>query len=89
MIFNDTAVRAVMDDLENVKIGDIVILEDQVNEVKRILKLDSQSKEQLIATRNSVVKLFDEKMETLEHFSMEIMNTISGVTAVIDQEIYR
>ena len=89
MKFNDKAVKEVMDDLENLKIDDIIITGEQINEVKRILNLDNQNKDQLIATRNSVVKLFDDKMESLEnHYSRQIMNTISGVVAVIDREIY-
>jgi hypothetical protein len=89
-LFNDEIVNKNVDNLINVGIEAVVITKKQIAEVKRILMLDGNSKEELQAKRNSVVKIIggisNEYRLKNDYDSMDKCdNCMSGVVAVIDQ----
>ena len=82
-----------MFELIGVEVGQVIIEESSVNEVKRILELDGKTAEELTAIRNTVVKtLSEEFIEPLiekedNRKAMSYMTKLSGITAVIDHEL--
>lgn len=82
-----------MFELIGVEVGQVIIEESSVNEVKRILELDGKTVEELTAIRNTVVKtLSEEFIEPLiekedDRKAMSYMTKLSGITAVIDHEL--
>ena len=82
-----------MFELIGVEVGQMIIEESSVNEVKRILELDGKTAEELTAIRNTVVKtLSEEFIEPLiekedNRKAMSYMTKLSGITAVIDHEL--
>lgn len=84
---------ATMFELIGVEVGQMIIEESSVKEVKRILELDGKTAEELTAIRNTVVKtLSEEFIEPLiekedDRKAMSYMTKLSGITAVIDHEL--
>lgn len=84
---------ATMFELIGVEVGQMIIEESSVKEVKRILELDGKTAEELTAIRNTVVKtLSEEFIEPLiekedNRKAMSYMTKLSGITAVIDHEL--
>lgn len=84
---------ATMFELIGVEVGQVIIEESSVKEVKRILELDGKTAEELTAIRNTVVKtLSEEFIEPLiekedNRKAMSYMTKLSGITAVIDHEL--
>lgn len=82
-----------MFELIEVEVGQLIIEESSVKEVKRILELDGKTAEELTAIRNTVVKtLSEEFIEPLiekedNRKAMSYMTKLSGITAVIDHEL--
>lgn len=82
-----------MFELIGVEVGQMIIEESSVKEVKRILELDGKTAEELTAIRNTVVKtLSEEFIEPLiekedNRGAMNYMTKLSGITAVIDHEL--
>ena len=82
-----------MFELIGVEVGQVIIEESSVKEVKRILELDGKTAEELTAIRNTVVKtLSEEFIEPLiekedNRKAMNYMTKLSGITAVIDHEL--
>ena len=82
-----------MFELIGVEVGQVIIEESSVKEVKRILDLDGKTAEELTAIRNTVVKtLSEEFIEPLiekedSRKAMSYMTKLSGITAVIDHEL--
>ena len=82
-----------MFELIGVEVGQMIIEESSVKEVKRILELDGKTAEELTAIRNTVVKtLSEEFIEPLiekedNKKAMSYMTKLSGITAVIDHEL--
>lgn len=82
-----------MFELIGVEVGQVIIEESSVKEVKRILELDGKTAEELTAIRNTVVKtLSEEFIEPLiekedDRKAMSYMTKLSGITAVIDHEL--
>ena len=82
-----------MFELIGVEVGQMIIEESSVKEVKRILELDGKTAEELTAIRNTVVKtLSEEFIEPLiekedNKGTMSYMTKLSGITAVIDHEL--
>ena len=82
-----------MFELIEVEVGQVIIEESSVKEVKRILELDGKTAEELTAIRNTVVKtLSEEFIEPLiekedNRKAMSYMTKLSGITAVIDHEL--
>ena len=82
-----------MFELIGVEVGQMIIEESSVKEVKRILELDGKTAEELTAIRNTVVKtLSEEFIEPLiekedNREAMSYMTKLSGITAVIDHEL--
>ena len=82
-----------MFELIGVEVGQVIIEESSVKEVKRILELDGKTAEELTAIRNTVVKtLSEEFIEPLiekedNREAMNYMTKLSGITAVIDHEL--
>ena len=82
-----------MFELIGVEVGQMIIEESSVKEVKRILELDGKTAEELTAIRNTVVKtLSEEFIEPLiekedNRKAMSYMTKLSGITAVIDHEL--
>ena len=82
-----------MFELIGVEVGQVIIEESSVKEVKRILELDGKTAEELTAIRNTVVKtLSEEFIEPLiekedNRKAMSYMTKLSGITAVIDHEL--
>ena len=82
-----------MFELIGVEVGQMIIEESSVKEVKRILELDGKTAEELTAIRNTVVKtLSEEFIEPLiekedSRKAMSYMTKLSGITAVIDHEL--
>lgn len=82
-----------MFELIGVEVGQMIIEESSVKEVKRILELDGKTAEELTAIRNTVVKtLSEEFIEPLiekedDRKAMSYMTKLSGITAVIDHEL--
>ena len=82
-----------MFELIGVEVGQVIIEESSVKEVKRILELDGKTAEELTAIRNTVVKtLSEEFIEPLiekedNREAMSYMTKLSGITAVIDHEL--
>ena len=80
-------------ELIGVEVGQVIIEESSVKEVKRILELDGKTAEELTAIRNTVVKtLSEEFIEPLiekedNRKAMSYMTKLSGITAVIDHEL--
>ena len=80
-------------ELIEVEVGQMIIEESSVKEVKRILELDGKTAEELTAIRNTVVKtLSEEFIEPLiekedNRKAMSYMTKLSGITAVIDHEL--
>ena len=92
-IFNDEVVSNNLEKLMNVGIEAIFITEEQINEVIDILNLKHDSKEELQAKRNSVVKIIGDlshdyrtkdEYKTMDQYH----NCMSGVVAVIDKLYY-
>jgi hypothetical protein len=75
------------------EIGDMFIRKAQVVEVRHTLELMDKSHEELQAIRNSIVRYFGamssqaRELGDVELFN-QVHNTMSGVTAVIDQMFY-
>ena len=82
-----------MFELIGVEVGQMIIEESSVKEVKRILELYGKTAEELTAIRNTVVKtLSEEFIEPLiekedNRKAMSYMTKLSGITAVIDHEL--
>ena len=82
-----------MFELIEVEVGQMIIEESSVKEVKRILELDGKTAEELTAIRNTVVKtLSEEFIEPLiekedNRKAMSYMTKLSGITGVIDHEL--
>ena len=82
-----------MFELIGVEVGQVIIEESSVKEVKRILELDGKTAEELTAIGNTVVKtLSEEFIEPLiekedNRKAMSYMTKLSGITAVIDHEL--
>lgn len=82
-----------MFELIGVEVGQMIIEDSSVKEVKRILELDGKTAEELTAIRNTVVKtLSEEFIEPLiekedNRKAMSYMTKLSGITAVIDHEL--
>ena len=82
-----------MFELIGIEVGQVIIEESSVKEVKRILELDGKTAEELTAIRNTVVKtLSEEFIEPLiekedNRKAMSYMTKLSGITAVIDHEL--
>ena len=82
-----------MFELIGVEVGQMIIEESSVKEVKRILELDGKTAEELTAIRNTVVKtLSEEFIDPLiekedNRKAMSYMTKLSGITAVIDHEL--
>ena len=82
-----------MFELIGVEVGQMIIEESSVKEVKRILELDGKTAEELTAIRNTVVKTLSEEfieplIETEDNRgAMSYMTKLSGITAVIDHEL--
>ena len=82
-----------MFELIGVEVGQVIIEESSVKEVKRILELDGKTAEELTAIRNTVVKtLSEEFIEPLiekedNRGATSYMTKLSGITAVIDKEL--
>lgn len=82
-----------MFELIGVEVGQMIIEESSVKEVKRILELYGKTAEELTAIRNTVVKtLSEEFIEPLiekedNRGAMSYMTKLSGITAVIDHEL--
>ena len=82
-----------MFELIGVEVGQVIIEESSVKEVKRILELDGKTAEELTAIRNTVVKtLSEEFIEPLiekedNRKAMSYMTKLSGITAIIDHEL--
>ena len=82
-----------MFELIGVEVGQVIIEESSVKEVKRILELDGKTAEELTAIRNTVVKtLSEEFIEPLiekedNRKAMSYITKLSGITAVIDHEL--
>ena len=74
-------------------IGDMFIRKAEIVEVCHTLELMDKDAEELQAIRNSVVRYFGRlssearEMRDVQLFN-DVHNTMSGVTAVIDQMIY-
>lgn len=73
--------------LLDLKIGRRFIEKEQIEEVKKILKLEEKSIINLRRTRNTIVRELTRDIEKEE--DEEKWSTMSGVTAVIDDMIYR
>lgn len=73
--------------LLDLKIGRIFIEKEQIEEVKKILKLEEKNIIDLRRTRNTIVRELTRDIEKEE--DEEKWSTMSGVTAVIDDMIYR
>lgn len=82
-----------MFELIEVEVGQMIIEESSVKEVKRILELDGKTAEELTAIRNTVVKTLSEEFiePSIEkednRKAMSYMTKLSGITAVIDHEL--
>ena len=82
-----------MFELIGVEVGQVIIEESSVKEVKRILELDGKTAEELTAIRNTVVKtLSEEFIEPLiekedNRKAMSYMTKLSGITAIIAHEL--
>ena len=82
-----------MFELIGVEVGQMIIEESSVKEVKRILELDGKTAEELTAIRNTVVKTLSEEfieplIEKEDNIgAMGYMTKLSGITAVIDHEL--
>ena len=82
-----------MFELIEVEVGQMIIEESSVKEVKRILELDGKTAEELTAIRNTVVKTLSEEfieplIEKEDNIkAMSYMTKLSGITAVIDHEL--
>ena len=82
-----------MFELIGVEVGQVIIEESSVKEVKRILELDGKTAEELTAIRNTVVKTLSEEfieplIEKEDNIkAMSYMTKLSGITAVIDHEL--
>lgn len=82
-----------MVELMKVEIGDMIIEEPSIKAVKEILELEGKTAEELTAIRNTVVKtLSEEFIEPLmekkdSRGAMSYMTKLSGITAVIDNEL--
>mgnify|MGYP001775765898 CR=1 FL=1 len=82
-----------MFELIGVEVGQMIIEESSVKEVKRILELDGKTAEELTAIRNTVVKTLSEEfieplIEKEDNIkAMSYMTKLSGITAVIDHEL--
>lgn len=82
-----------MFELIGVEVGQMIIEESSVKEVKRILELDGKTAEELTAIRNTVVKTLSEEFiePSIEkednRGAMSYMTKLSGITAVIDHEL--
>ena len=82
-----------MFELIGIEVGQVIIEESSVKEVKRILELDGKTAEELTAIRNTVVKtLSEEFIEPLiekedNRKAMSYVTKLSGITAVIDHEL--
>ncbi len=74
--------------LLDLKIGRRFIEKEQIEEVKKILKLEEKSIIDLRRTRNTIVRELTRDIEK-EKETEEKWNTMSGVTAVIDDMIYK
>ena len=79
--------------LMTLEIGDLFIKKAQVVEVRHCLHLMDKDNEELQAIRNSVVRYFGKltsearEMGDVKLFN-QFHNTMSGVTAVIDELVY-
>lgn len=73
--------------LLDLKIGRRFIEKEQIEEVKKILKLEEKSIIDLRRTRNTIIRELTRDIE--KEKDEEKWNTMSGVTAVIDDMIYR
>ena len=82
-----------MFELIGIEVGQMIIEESSVKEVKRILELDGKTAEELTAIRNTVVKTLSEEfieplIEKEDNIkAMSYMTKLSGITAVIDHEL--
>ena len=83
-VFNDEFVSKHLEALLALKIDKYVIMADQVKRVEELLELSGDTVEQLQAKRNSVVKLL-----TTDRDDEAAWATMSGVTCVIDTQMYK
>lgn len=81
--FNDDFVSGCLAELLAIKIGKLVIYDDQIKKVVEILELAGNTSEQLRAKRNSVVKLL-----TKDRYDDVAWATMSGTTYVIDTYLW-
>ena len=88
--FNDEFVKPKINDLLAVDIPRHFIPAEKVKTVTEVLQLNTNQKaDELIAIRNSVVKLLSAEEKKVAEEGQELYwNTISGVVAVIDDFIY-
>lgn len=88
--FNDEFVKPKINDLLAVDIPRHFISAEKVKTVIKVLELNKELKfDELVAIRNSVVKLLSSEEKKVAESSQELYwNTISGVVAVIDDFIY-
>ena len=91
--FNDEIVSSNLENLVNVGIEATFISKEQIAEVIKILELKDDSREELQAKRNSVVKIIgglshDYRMKDDYKTMDQYHNCMSGVAAVIDNLYY-
>jgi len=93
-VFDYDRVDAVLQDLLDVEVGRHTISKEGVDKVRQLLKLDEiETEEGLRATRNAVVRrlnsIRDEIGEDNYEEQYNLSTQISGITAVIDNELWK
>lgn len=88
--FNDEFVKPKINDLLAIEIPRHFIPADKVKAVIKVLELNKELKfDELVAIRNSVVKLLSAEEKKASEADQELFcNTISGVVAVIDDFVF-
>lgn len=83
----------VIKELKSVEIGELIIDQESIEQVREILAIAERSVESLRAARNTVVRAFGEMAEEARKNGDMVefclcMTKISGITAVIDNELW-
>jgi hypothetical protein len=93
-VFDYDRVDNVLQDLLDVEVGRHTISKDSMDKVRQLLKLDEiDAEEGLRAVRNAVVRRMSSIRDEIGEDNIEdlwdLQTQISGITAVIDNELWK
>ena len=90
-VFDYEAVDSVFEDLKKLRIDDFFVSNTDMKKVSELLNLENRKTEkELRAVRNAFVKKWSDFIEDLPYEEFKkYRNTLSGVTAVIDDYLWK